>query len=56
MEVSGKLHALAALHPEKEPGYPLDRRLVNPRADLDAVVRRKIPIPYRDSIPQSSSQ
>jgi hypothetical protein len=40
MEVSGKLHALAALHPEKEPGYPLDRRLVNPIADLDAAVSR----------------
>jgi hypothetical protein len=27
MEVSGQLHALAALPPGKEPWYPLDRRL-----------------------------
>jgi hypothetical protein len=29
---------------------------VGPRAGLDAVVREKIPSPYRDSNPRSSSQ
>jgi hypothetical protein len=28
MEVSGQLHATAALPPEKYPWYPLDRRMV----------------------------
>jgi hypothetical protein len=32
MEVSGQLHALAALPPGKEPPYPLDRRLVGPQS------------------------
>jgi hypothetical protein len=31
MEVSGQLHAPAALLPGKEPCYPLDRRLGGPR-------------------------
>jgi hypothetical protein len=39
----------------KSPWYPLDRRLGGSRASLDVVVRRKIPSPYRDSNPQSSS-
>jgi hypothetical protein len=30
MEVSGQLHAPAALPPGKEPWYPLDRRLDGP--------------------------
>jgi len=41
MEVSGQFHDPAALPPGKEP----------PRADLDAVVRRKIPRPHRESNP-----
>jgi hypothetical protein len=31
MEVSGQLHAPAALPPEKEPWHPLDRRLGGPQ-------------------------
>jgi hypothetical protein len=43
MEVSGQFH-VPALYPQgKSPCYPLDRRLVGPRAVLDAVVKRKIP-------------
>jgi hypothetical protein len=43
MEVSGQLHAPAALPPEKE-GW------VGSRAVLDAVVKRKIPSLCRESI------
>jgi len=32
MEVSGQLHAPAALPLEKEPPYPLDRRLGRPQS------------------------
>jgi hypothetical protein len=32
MEVSGQLHAPAALYPEKETRYPLDRRLDGPQS------------------------
>jgi hypothetical protein len=32
MEVSGQFHALAALPPEKEPRYLLDRRLCRPQS------------------------
>jgi hypothetical protein len=45
MEVSGQLHALAALFPGKEPLYPW----VGPRAVLDAVVKRKIASTRRES-------
>jgi hypothetical protein len=31
MEVSGQLHAAATLPPEKEPLYPLDRRVGGPQ-------------------------
>jgi len=51
MEVSGQLNAPAALLPEKEPRYPLDRRLGGPRVGLDAVVKRKIPSPC--NVPES---
>jgi hypothetical protein len=40
MEVSGQLHVLAILPPEKKPRYPLDRRLGNPQSH--AVDERKI--------------
>jgi len=36
--------------PEKEPPYPLDRRLCWPRAVLDAVVKRKIPSEFVRSV------
>jgi len=32
MEVSGEIHAQAALLPEKEPRYPFDRRLSGPQS------------------------
>jgi len=50
MEVSGLLHAPAALSPGNDP--PAVHWLggwVDPRADLDAVVRRKIPSPRGES-------
>jgi hypothetical protein len=46
MEVSAQLQALAALPPGKE---PLIGGWVGPRAVLDAVVKRKIPSPRRES-------
>jgi hypothetical protein len=51
MEGSSHLHAPAALPQGKSPWYPLDRTLETPRDGLDAVVRRKIPSPRRDSNP-----
>jgi hypothetical protein len=39
----------------KSPWYPVDRRLGGARTGLDAVVKRKIASPYRDSNPRSSS-
>jgi hypothetical protein len=43
MGVSDQRHAPAALYPRgKSPRYPLDTRLVGPRAGLDAEARRKI--------------
>jgi hypothetical protein len=50
MEVSGHLHAPAALFPGKEP--PSTHRIgvwVGPRAVVDAVVKEKIPIHRRKS-------
>jgi hypothetical protein len=50
MEVSGQLHAPAALPPGKEPpGTHWKGGWVGPRAVLDAVVKRKIPSPRRVS-------
>jgi hypothetical protein len=43
MEVSGQLHAPAALPPGKEPLVPV----------LDTVVKRKIPSPRRESNPRT---
>jgi hypothetical protein len=54
MEVSGQLHAPATLPPEKEP--PDTQWIggwVGPRAVLDAVFKRKIPSPRRESNPSS---
>jgi hypothetical protein len=54
MEVSGQLHALAALPPGKDP--PLTHWIggwVGTRAVTDAVVKRKIPSPRRESNPRT---
>jgi len=55
MDVDGQVHVPTALTPGKVPGTHWIGGWVGPRAGLDAVVRRKIPSPYRDSNPQSSS-
>jgi hypothetical protein len=50
MEVSGQLHAPAALPSGKELMAPLGiGGWMGPKAGLDAVVKRKIPSPYRNS-------
>jgi hypothetical protein len=51
MEVSGQLHVSASLPQGKSPGTHWIGGWVSPRAVLDAVVKRKIPISYRDSNP-----
>jgi len=52
MEVSDQLHAPAALPPGKEPpGTHWIGGWVGPRAVLDAVEKRKIPSPRRESNP-----
>jgi hypothetical protein len=53
MEMSGQLHAPAALHPGKESGTPWIGGWVGPRAVLDAVVKRKIPNLRRESNPRT---
>jgi hypothetical protein len=54
MEVSGQLHASATLPPGKEPLVPnWIGGWVGPRAVLDTVVERKIPIPCRESNPRT---
>jgi hypothetical protein len=50
MEVSGQLHAPAALPQGKEAHWI--GGCVGPRAVLDAVVKRKIPGPRRESNPR----
>jgi hypothetical protein len=55
MEVSGQLHAQAALPPlqGKSAGTHWIVRWVGSRAVLDAVVKRKIPSPRRESNPRT---
>jgi hypothetical protein len=54
MEVSGQLHAPAALPPkERAPGTHWIGGWVCLRAVLDAVVKRKIPSPRRESNPKT---
>jgi hypothetical protein len=54
MEVSGQLHTPAALLPGKEPpGTHWIGGWVGPRAGLDAMVKRKIPRPRRESNPRA---
>jgi hypothetical protein len=50
MEVSGQLHAPAALPPrERAPGTHWIGGWMGPTAVLDTVVKRKIPSPRRES-------
>jgi len=52
MEMSGQLHARAALPPRKEPPVPIGLGgWVGPRAHLDAVAKRKNPYRYPVSSP-----
>jgi len=44
VELSGQLHALAALPRVNSPQHTMDRKLVRPRAGVDAVAKRKNPI------------
>jgi hypothetical protein len=54
MEVSGQLHAPAALLPGKEHLiHILIGGWVGPRTVLDAVVKRKIPSPRQESNPRT---
>jgi len=48
MEVSGQFHARVALPQEKVPVTHWTGSWVGPRTSLDAVVKRKIPSPYRE--------
>jgi hypothetical protein len=51
MEVSGQVHTPAALSQGRAPSSHWIGGWVGPRAVLDAVVKRKIPIPRRESNP-----
>jgi hypothetical protein len=51
MEVSCQLHVPAAALPEKEPGIRWIGGWVGPRAGLDAVAKRKIPVPGGNRTP-----
>jgi len=42
MKVSGQLHALVALLPWKEAPVPTERDTGRPKADLDALEKRKV--------------
>jgi hypothetical protein len=54
MEMSGQLHAPGRFTPrERAPGTHLIRGWVDLRAVLDAVVKRKIPSPHRESDPRT---
>jgi hypothetical protein len=53
MEVSGQFHAPPALPPGRDSGTHWIGGWVGPRAVLDAVVKRKIPSPRRESNPRT---
>jgi hypothetical protein len=54
MEVSGQLHDTAALLPRKEPPIHTGKAgWVDPRAGLDAVVKRKIPTLFQEMNPRT---
>jgi len=52
MEVSGQLHAQAALSPGKRPWYPCIGGWVGPRAGLHTVIKRKKSQPLPELEPQ----
>jgi hypothetical protein len=56
MEVSGQLHALAALPVRKNLWYPLNRRLGGPHSQSGHFEEEKNFLPYQESNPGSSSQ
>jgi hypothetical protein len=45
MNVSGKIHAPVALSPGRAPGTHLMGGWLGPTAGLDAMAKRKIPVP-----------
>jgi hypothetical protein len=47
--MNSQLHALAVLSPGKEPSVPIGYEAEWPTAGLDAVERRKISFPFRES-------
>jgi hypothetical protein len=49
MELSGQLHAPAALPPGKEPWYPLDKRLGGPQSPSGRFLRRKFLVTFSES-------
>jgi hypothetical protein len=53
MEVSGQLHAAAALPPEKQPPYPLDWRMCGPqsRSGRGSKEKKEIPVPDGNRTP-----
>jgi hypothetical protein len=55
MEVSGQLHAPATLFSGKEPLHPLRRRLGGPKSWSRRSGEEKIPCPYWEAHPGSSS-
>jgi hypothetical protein len=56
MEISGQLHTMAALLQEKHHPIPLIRRLVDARADLDALRTENSGVPDGVRTDSSSSQ
>jgi hypothetical protein len=53
MEVSGQLHAPAALPPEKEPVVPIGEEAEWAPEPFWTVVKKKIPSPRRESNPST---
>jgi hypothetical protein len=53
MEMSGQLHPPVALPPGKEPLVHWIGGWMGPRAVVDAVVKKKIPSPRRESNPKT---
>jgi hypothetical protein len=54
MEVNNQLHAVAALHPEKEPRYPFNKRLGGLQSQSGGFGEKKNLCSYRESKHDSS--